>query len=36
MKNSYDKTNVPERFSVRKIMQGIPGGFFIYRADGDA
>ena len=35
MKSSYDKANDPERFSVHKIMQGIPGGFFIYRAGGD-
>ena len=35
MKSSYDKANALERFSVHEIMQGIPGGFFIYRATGE-
>ena len=35
MKSSYDKASDLERFSVHEIMQGIPGGFFIYRAGGD-
>ena len=35
MKSAHDKANDLERFSVHEIMQGIPGGFFIYRATGE-
>ena len=33
MGNSNDKENNIERFTINDIMQGIPGGFFIYHAD---
>ena len=35
MGNSNSRTNTMKRFTIEDIMQGIPGGFFIYRADGD-
>ena len=35
MESAHDKINGLERFTTHKIMQGIPGGFFIYRAGGD-
>ena len=33
MGNAHGKINHIERFTIDHIMQGIPGGFFIYRAD---
>ena len=33
MANIHDGTNRFKRFTVQDIMQGIPGGFFVYRAD---
>ena len=33
MGNSNYKANNIEKFTINDIMQGIPGGFFIYRAD---
>ena len=33
MANAKDMVNRLERFTIHDIMQGIPGGFFIYRAD---
>ena len=34
MGGAYDQASSIERFTIHDIMQGIPGGFFIYRADG--
>ena len=34
MENSRDRAGKIENFSINNIMQGIPGGFFIYRAGG--
>ena len=35
MENTNDRANHLEKFTIHDIMQGIPGGFFIYRAGGD-
>ena len=35
MENSNYKENNIGKFTINDIMQGIPGGFFIYHADGD-
>ena len=35
MGNSNYKANNIEKFTINDIMQGIPGGFFIYRANGN-
>lgn len=35
LEHSSEKANKIERFSINSIMQGIPGGFSIYRAGGN-
>ena len=35
MGNSHYKENNIEKFTIHSIMQGIPGGFFMYRADSE-
>ena len=35
MENSNYRANNIGKFTINDIMQGIPGGFFIYRADGN-